>query len=576
MMTELSKYNNLLIYFFLFLFSNIFILFTNKKSIDNLNESRQIKTPINEFSIQCENNEWISLNKYIYFRKSLAFCYSDIKKLRIYFTKHKKYKANLHFELLSNGISLKTTRFYFPHLNWHRRLPYQHGYLEADLDCLKINENKTMISTLEVDIFSANYRTKSPVLFEIKHYDQNENFKNSSIACSKLFFFDNTGIKRFKWWIEVSKLSGYEKLVIFNVSLSEVYKNLFDKYKDFVQVIQYQCIPNLFPNLLNESYFKFNEIGKLFPSLSAVTKHGIYQHYEYFSNNECYLLNKDKYRYVAVLDNDEFILPRLTNISNILDFTEPNQLVKNHNCYKDSQKFETYLKDVSKNLNSTQKNTYFFQMNLQLKTQTMKIIFEELGKILENYEIKINKKIENFHYSINVKDMKDLDKPDNDKHKFKSILERFRKKKYSNNSFLNFELTIDSKQDFIYAKYLYDSFKKLIEPFLDQNSNIDNEIDESFNRFYFILGDNLSYAAHPKTVHDTLKSTDINWHLPNTVYETQIKVPNNLGHVNHFRLKYHSDWKSYPIKSVFFDFDYFACYYLKTLQNYNNSFYSYS
>ncbi len=539
----------------IFLFA-ITLRFMNK----TITYENEISILTDNFTSQCEK-EWVKVNDKIFFRRKLSFCYTDLKKIRIYFTKHKKYKINLKFEIMSNhkSLILKMTEIHFPHLDFKNyRVPYQHGYLEADLDCLKMINSDHKDANLKINIFSSLFKTKIPINLETKIYNQEDALKNGSIICSKVFSFGDSRVKSFEWWIETSKISGYEKIVIFNNSLSEIYGKLFDRHNDFVQVIQYQCIPNLFTHLYDKSYFKFHELDKLFPTFRSRDKDAIYRHYEYTSNNECYLLNKEKYKFIAVFDNDEYILPRFNNIFNIIKFKEPNKMVERHNCYKINQftpKLELYLQYINNDLNLTQKNTYFFQMNCQLKMQTMKIVFKELGKILDNYEIKINSINEQFDFLINIKDLKDTDS-----------LEFVQ---FGHKPYLDFNLTINNKEDFIYAKYLYDSYINLIEPFLEKNKfNLEN-VEETINRFYFILGDNLSYRNEMKTVHDTLKTTDLNWHLPNNAYSSKVKVPNRLGHTSHFRLKYNTFWKTYPIKSLFFDFDYFTCYYLKILKNLN-------
>jgi len=136
----------------------------------------------------------------------------------------------LKFEIKINHktLILKTTQFHFPYLDWHQELPYQHGYLEADLDCLKIFNDGNEDSVLKNNVFSFRHRAKTSIILKTKSYNQKDNFKNSSIVFSKLFFFDDSKIKSFEWWIETSKISGFEKMIIFNNSLSKFYKNLFD------------------------------------------------------------------------------------------------------------------------------------------------------------------------------------------------------------------------------------------------------------------------------------------------------------------------------------------------------------
>ena len=82
----------------------------------------------------------------------------------------------------------------------------------------------------------------------------------------------------------MSRLNGYDKLVIFNNSLP--FKNLFEKYEGFVQAVQYQCLPNFFSSSLlsmtNKTFIKFSEVETIY----KIDLYRLALHFEHFTFNE--------------------------------------------------------------------------------------------------------------------------------------------------------------------------------------------------------------------------------------------------------------------------------------------------
>ena len=137
----------------------------------------------------------------------------------------------------------------------HSYSNYVYEYLESDLNISLIRsekqENKIQIKITSFEKKLTNEseptnKTNSVSIdkVKIKNYNEKDELKKHSILCSKVYYFDQSYEKIFEWWIEMSKLNGYDKLVIFNNSLP--FRDLFRKYEGFVEVVQFQCLPNFF------------------------------------------------------------------------------------------------------------------------------------------------------------------------------------------------------------------------------------------------------------------------------------------------------------------------------------------
>ncbi len=131
-----------------------------------------------------------------------------------------------------------------------------------------------------------------------------------------------------------------------------------------MDIIQYQCIPNLLLLNNNKNYITINDI-KTYKNNQSLEIIKYTMHFQRIIINECVLMNKDKYSYIAIFDTDELILAR-----------NPNFLIP--------KKFN--LK---------------FQMTDYLKMCTMNKIFNEIEKM---FTLNLQK------YSINQNDVFTYDK----------------------------------------------------------------------------------------------------------------------------------------------------------------------
>ena len=138
-------------------------------------------------------------------------------------------------------------------------------------------------------------------------------------------------------WFSANLIIGISKIAIYNNSI-ENSKNLNDvflKYSSLVEIRQAQCIPTLnyksnskkFIRSLNDLLIK----GEEFPHRCTI---------EILIFTDCYLNYVDKYKMIAVTDQDEVIFPRKHSVS---------YPITNNFSYLDHSKGIGFLTQIFKN-----------------------------------------------------------------------------------------------------------------------------------------------------------------------------------------------------------------------------------
>jgi len=189
------------------------------------------------------------------------------------------------------------------------------------------------------------------------------------------------------------------------------------------------------------------------------------QHFEYSTFNECLLLNRDEYKYVAIIDDDEAVLPRkpYNNELNEDLYTKDSPYPEEIDPISNKpSKYIPYFNNLRNNFNLGSKASLGFKWAAYLKHKHMKLIFSEIEKMLKStrFNCTLLKIVDNHEYTA-VFDILGLD----------------------------FNISIQNEQDYKYAKYLYDMHLKYIEPFLAKNSKQLELVPEPYNRFYYFKGE---------------------------------------------------------------------------------------
>ena len=428
------------------------IFFENSKIIKNQYSNLSKHNEINKY--ECDQ-EWEILNDKYYFRKNLAYYYTDLKIIRLGLVRH--FDFNNKLQLLIQVITNENTTNYkisnikivdiyisFPY-------PYNFHYIEADFNLNIDSDKNTMIN---VYVFDKEISTKKSINLIIKKFNENDNIKKHSMLCGRISYSKDY-IKYLDYWIKMIKLSGYDFIILFNHTYNSNVNKIYSKAENrkFIDMKQFNCLPNLLNNS-NISFISFNDIK---------TETIITTFFQLISLNECYLMYKDKYKYIAVFDFDELILPRVAynneiNESFYIDFNQyPDKIDPISNK---PSKLIPYLDSLELISKLDKKVNIRFEMSNYLKHETMDKIFLELENM---FKLNLTK------YTITQSKIFELDQ------------------RYSNDPifYLNSYIFIETEQDYKYAKHLYEMHKKYIEPFLRKyHTEIKQSVPEIFNRFF--------------------------------------------------------------------------------------------
>ena len=468
------------------------------QSDSNISKLKETKPIIKHKSRKAKcNDQWINVNKYLYFRNQLSFYFSDEKRIEIYYLKHSSYKPKLKLQLAIDDKSYQIKIISLNNIKTYSNFNFE--VLIAHINFKNITSQNKIDANIKVDSYSVtipNIQVKSKIK------------SNKSLLCSKLYFFGNDKALAFEWWIEMAKINGFDKLVFFNNSLTDQFDFLAEKYSNFIEIIQFTCIPNFIdPNNKKIKFFyDFNEIRKIY-NHDPLGYHVLFEH---ITQNECYLTNRNSYKYIAVLDQDEMIFQNsLDNKCPVENFTMKNYL-------------DTTLKSyIAAGVNAT----YHFQMGIYLDEKLANQFFNKLRESLNLF--KTMKK-----FTLNI----EFDPS------YKPTL----------------NITISNEAEYNYAKKLFDKYENIVLGANPQRF----KIPEMFNRFFYIDEDTTNWMCG-KTIHNTDNTHRVSTHYPIT-HKNFRMVNFKYGHVAHFKdyfihLLKKISLRSVPIFSVKFDYFYFKC-----------------
>ena len=192
-------------------------------------------------------SEWSLLNKDFYFRRNLSFYYTDLKIIRVYYmTRIKLFpKRKIPSYLI---VYLKNKKIYLKKIT--HKVVFQ--YISFSLEYIDFNFNYPVTNeSLKVKVKNRDDESTSIINLVIKPFRSRDLKKNFSMICSKLYESKDS-FSEFKWWIEMNRKIGYSKVVIYYNSNKNSFDldNFINKNNDFVELIEYKCIPNF----LNQTF----------------------------------------------------------------------------------------------------------------------------------------------------------------------------------------------------------------------------------------------------------------------------------------------------------------------------------
>ena len=394
--------------------------------------------------------------------------------------------------------------------------------------------------------------------------------RGGSAICSKCYYYrDNSAYKHFEWWLAVNKRIGYEKIMFCNNSIPESSEltSLLAKYADVVEVYHMHSMPDLLVlphahqaagnnhtsnNYLGSFYDLLGRNGKFYKPMTRVFDNIIF--------NECYLDNVDKYEYVAVLDNDEAILPRVATakidkLNKYVEYMSRLDLGTAHDergieqrlalgtdrCWSEHKPHERsvaaymrkYLADMS----------VYHRMAIYLKDSIVKTIVHKIEAYLRSNSYEVERSLDE-----SVVQVIDLT-PASEQH-----------------APTNYTFVIRSETEFKYARNLCKLYRMLVEPFLSRNQEALDSVSTRFRRLFYVAGKTTKHHFG-KTIHHTDRTLQLIHHYPVASGKYKIMLYEH-GHCSHFRDTY--DFNStipIAITELFIDFNYFYCFFKPTLDD---------
>jgi hypothetical protein len=245
--------------------------------------------------------------------------------LRIFFITHRTIENNTYHTVISlfNSTNLDRQLITQIRLNASQASINDSDrtgdYVLKSLDFSNLSLNASLLEnlTLEMVLYdsSSGLKSSAPIPIRVGYFKSSQ--KSGSIVCSSayFYFFNNMDhlssyfFRQFEWWFELNKRVGHKKVVIFNTSIPNRadYNQLFARYKDFVEIRELKYFPNFYyPNkkAYQDDRHEYLTSFRLF----GVEWYAMFQS---LVLNECYYANKHAYKYIAAIDQDEIILPRV-------------------------------------------------------------------------------------------------------------------------------------------------------------------------------------------------------------------------------------------------------------------------
>jgi hypothetical protein len=277
------------------------------------------------------SQEWIELDGETFLRKNTSKYFLDEKNFVFIFTCRAESLNNKKFEFYftikyQNKIFQKFNANKYELIRFFNIRHYQNFVLKAHLDLDEFINKESIIDLAELSIETIIHlkslnrnslkTSSSTIKTSIGNFRNRKNSQRNAIICTEPLFLEEKDAVNLQWWIEMTKEAGYKKLVIFNNSIVNTphFENIFASQNDYVEVIQFWCLPNLINPQVGQylrHYKQFMSDEWDFATIHFLALDGI-------ANNECLYANSFESNLVMIQDNDEsFLVPKLDNLDTI-------------------------------------------------------------------------------------------------------------------------------------------------------------------------------------------------------------------------------------------------------------------
>jgi hypothetical protein len=413
-----------------------------------------------------------------------------------------------------------------------------------DVKNLKISFNIILFNK------TSNLRSESAIIHSNVGYYRKTKFNHfNSIVCTEPIYLEKKDFKEFEWWVELNRMIGYEKIVIYNNSIPNTieFNNLFEQNKNFIDLYQLNCLPN----------FVIEGREKFLRHYRELIIHGIWKYennkflaIDILANNECFYHYTDSAKLIFLIDNDETFIPsKLKNFqsrpeginflsqksyfeskSEVDDFKK--NIMNRNLCdnYKTENKITEFLDEVYSKNKLDDDFSILIPPAVYGHNPLVEIIFDKVEKILNTEEM--NFKSNKIKFPIKMPNVIYLE-------------------------IENFTIVINNQNEFVYAKNMLYIYKNFIRPFLIENKEKLEKLTERFTKFYNFKVEVLQ-SFYGKDFNNPDRVTYMDPHESNGV-NFELKDQQ----LSHFRdIMNTKKSGDYPISNIYLDLNYYLCYFL--------------
>ncbi|CAF0896674.1 unnamed protein product [Brachionus calyciflorus] len=512
----------------------------------------QIKT-INTQKItdlECANNTlWVKIDKYVFLKRSSFYYLIDYKLIRFYYVMN----TYATFDMTVDVKAIhKRNRRVLKHLKkltlFKNAFEYARGLYKVkivDLDFdLNINDMENVelyvkfyTSSLSTDFLNVNVKYLN---ITAKPLDPKKlpEVKKSSVVCSKIFYLNNlVDYDNMRWWLDLNLQIGHETISFYENLID---MNYFQEIQSYIEFESFRCFPNFLKNR-NSEYLN---------SLKEITYRNVFSYastdiFNVQMTNECYMRHGDKVKYVALIDNDETIIPRLdktyftiedfqlfmTNLK-FDNFKQIENNLKLVTCDRYDTKghaMQSYLDELIDIYKYKNVKSLYFQQAFYLKNDMVQEIFDLLEKKVEKMKNVSNDLI---------------------------VLEN----KNAKSEYLSFNLTfkLENNIDLEYSKNLVKLYRNFAKPFIKNNKESFGKVSKNYQRFFALISMRDNEFLMGKSIHTTDHTNPLCIH--SLCGRRDKLVSFNHGHLSHFRGSFKFKNQVYSIRQIIFDLNYLNCF----------------
>jgi hypothetical protein len=361
----------------------------------------------------CEE-EWTDVSGELYFRTQTAQYLQDEKRLLVFmlcahnFSYHFNFQFNLEISDENSFQSINLTNIEFIKIlqteitdDWILSSSF---VMENILGHNNRSKNYNLTMTTFVYRNNTFYGKSEPLKVEIKNWISNS---KDIFICTKALYMYESDYKNFEWWIEMNVKNGFNKIIVVNNSIpnNKLFNDLFKKYENQVDVIQFKKLPNVFNKTNGIKYY--THFQELIVSEDKSKKFAA----EYISFNECVYKYSDQAEFIFVIDFDETFIPvkheKLTNEDDSFQlmakysFNEQksfalfeNEMLRKSVCKEKVKKnmfnqysyLKNYIDEIFRANHIPADYTVYFPQVLFLNNRVTEEIFSSIETTLKQYE----------------------------------------------------------------------------------------------------------------------------------------------------------------------------------------------